>query len=220
MKSTFLILVLSSPAFLFGQSLAEVAKKEKERREKNKEQGKEVQVLSEEDLARNRPPSATDETGEGEASPSAPAAPLGGTGSGTEDGYGDGEEEGDVPTFIPPDLPLPERLAMFERMKRHYLSQAKEIDTQIAENDTRIQKVQADLAAASALGGAGLPVPPQTGTGAATTPMTGQESAALADELNRLQAMNGQLRAQKDRLKLDLQEKGRVAGIPPGYLRF
>jgi len=50
--------------------------------------------------------------------------------------------------------------------------------------------------------------------------MTGQESQQLLAEQKKLQAMNAQMESRKDQLKLDLQTKGRVGGIPPGYLRF
>jgi hypothetical protein len=218
MKSTILVLVLALPAIGLGQSLAEVAKKEKERRESNKKEGKEAKVLSEEDVERLRPYETTvsggpDETGsEGSSAGSyEPSSEEYASGE-----FSEGEE--DVPTSIPPDRPLPERIDMFERMKRHYLAQAAEIDQQIRENETKLRKAQADLASASAAGGAGLPVAP--GAAPVGGQLTGQESASLAEEVNRLQAINKQLQTQKDQLKLDLQEKGRVAGIPPGYLRF
>jgi hypothetical protein len=220
MRSTILVLVLAFPAILFGQSLADVAKKEKERRESNKKAGKEATVLSEEDIARVRPAGSTgdvvsEEGSGGESGASESYA------SGSEDytEASESEESGeDVPTSIPPDLPLNERLDLFNRMRNHYLAQAKEIDGQIRENEAKIRKAQSDLASTSAAGGGGLPVAP----GAAPVPgqMTGQESAALADELNRLQAINQQLQTQKEQLKTDLQAKARVAGIPPGYLRF
>ena len=219
MKSTILVLVLAVPAIGLGQSLAEVAKKEKQRREENKKEGKEAKVLSEEDVERLRPLETTVTSDSGEAGSESGAAS---SGSSSEE-YSSAEyseEEGgeDVPTSIPPDRPLEERIDIFERMKRHYLAQAAEIDQQVRENETKLRKAQADLASASTAGGAGLPVAP----GAAPVPgqLTGQESAALAEEVNKLQAINKQLQTQKDQLKLDLQAKGRVAGIPAGYLRF
>ena len=109
---------------------------------------------------------------------------------------------------------------MFQRMRRHYDQQVREIDNAIAENNERLRQLEAKIGATSALGGAGLPVAPQTGTGTANTQMTGQESQQLIAEQKRLQTMNAQMESRKDQLKLDLQTKGRVAGIPPGYLRF
>jgi hypothetical protein len=50
--------------------------------------------------------------------------------------------------------------------------------------------------------------------------MTGQESASLVGEQNRLQEANAGLRARQEELKVNLQAKGRAAGIPAGYLRF
>ncbi len=50
MRMTLLALFILAPTLALGQSLAEVAKKEKSRRDKNKQEGVEVQVLSESDL--------------------------------------------------------------------------------------------------------------------------------------------------------------------------
>ena len=125
-----------------------------------------------------------------------------------------------MPTQISVDAPLEDRLLAFNLMKQDYERKVKGIDNSIAENDERIRQLDARIAAASALGGGGLPVAPQTGTGAATTPMTGQDAAHLVGEQNRVKAINEMLRKQKNELKTDLQAKGRAAGIPPGYLRF
>lgn len=225
MRSMLVVLVLTFPALLFGQSLADVAKKEKERREKNKEAGKQVRVVSESDLEATRPAEETEVTseseGEGEGeTQSSTATPSASRSSEPVIVSENPEDEGAVPKFIPPDLPLAEKLSMFDQMKRHYQNQVQEIDKQIGENEARIREIQNQLAATSALGGAGLPVAPQTGTGAATRPMTGQESASLVGEQNRLETMNQQLQQRKNQLKLDLQAKGRSAGIPAGYLRF
>ena len=46
MKSTLLVLLVLLPGLALSQSLTEVAKKEKERREKNKQEGKEALVIS------------------------------------------------------------------------------------------------------------------------------------------------------------------------------
>lgn len=219
MKMTLLALCVLAPSLVLGQSLAEVAKKEKSRREQNKREGKQAQVISEKELGSG--------SGEPEAETSAEevstreTTPSYGSSSSSEDvSEGESEEDANVPAFIPPDAPLPERLDMFERMKRQYERQAREIDEAIAKNDARLRELEAEIGAASALGGAGLPVAPQTGTGAATRPMTGQESATLIGEQNRLQEANAQLRARKEELKVNVQAKGRAAGIPPGYLRF
>jgi hypothetical protein len=105
-------------------------------------------------------------------------------------------------------------------MKEGYERQVVEIDKSIAENDETIRELDARIAAVSALGGGGLPVAPQTGMGAATTLMTGQETAELVGQQDRLKAINETLRKRKEELKADLQAKGRAAGIPPGQLRF
>lgn len=224
-RSTLTVLLLLVPAWTVGQSLGEVAKKEKERRERNKQEGREVIVISEEELfperAQGSESSETDggEPGTPASSRSAPPPPR----SGEDEPYDeelDYVEDGDVPQNIPPDAPLEERLEIFQEMKRHYEQQVREIDQAIAENNERIRQLDARIGATSAAGGAGLPVAPQTGTGAETTLMTGQESQTLMAERERLQAMNEQMTRRKERLKFDLQTKGRAAGIPPGYLRF
>ena len=50
-----LALVSFIPALAFGQSLAEVAKKERERREKNKQKGVEARTVEENELNRPQP---------------------------------------------------------------------------------------------------------------------------------------------------------------------
>lgn len=221
MKSTLMILLLLLPAVAVGQSLGDVAKKEKQRREQNKEDGKKALVISEQELFPEQ--TAGDAGDEGEdSSSSSRSAGSSRSSSDESDGYdeaGDYSEE-DVPRTIPADLPLEERLQIFEKMKRQYTQQVGEIDQAIAENTERIRQLEAKIGATSALGGAGLPVAPQTGTGTANTQMTGQESQTLVAERDKLQATNEQMTRRKDQLKLDLQTKGRVAGIPPGYLRF
>ncbi len=221
MRLLLVVFILTIPGFLFGQSLADVAKREKERREKNKEAGKEVHVLSESDLEATRPAEQTEVKGEeGSASSTSYPSSESATVSENSENSESSEDAESVPKFIPPDRPLAEKLAMFDQMKRHYQNQVQEIDKQIGENEARLRDIEKQIAATSALGGAGLPVAPQTGTGAANRPMTGQESASLVGEQNRLQTMNRQLQQRKEQLKMDLQATGRSAGIPPGYLRF
>jgi len=224
MRMTLLALCILAPTLVLGQSLAEVAKKEKNRREKNKQEGKQAQVISESDLSSGSEEAQTTESSaeEGAAATSPSYGSSSSSSSSSEESVPEGETEEDanVPAFIPPDAPLPEKLDMFERMKRQFQRQAQEIDEAIAKNDARLRELEAEIGAASALGGAGLPVAPQAGTGAATRPMTGQESATLVGEQNRLQEANAGLRARKEELKTNLVAKGRAAGIPAGYLRI
>ncbi|MGH9336251.1 MAG: hypothetical protein ACRD21_21150, partial [Vicinamibacteria bacterium] len=181
----------------------------------------EVHVISEADLGSDDDSAPAEGSEEGVSTGASESTPQYGSSENVpESSSEEGGEEENVPEFIPPDRPLPEKLEIFEAMKRGYQRQVQDIDKSIADNERRIQEIEGDLAAASALGGAGLPVAPQTGTGTATRQMTGQESASLAGELNRLKTMNDQLRSRKEGLRLDLQAKGRAAGIPPGYLRF
>jgi len=221
MRMTFLALLVLAPALALGQSLAEVAKKEKNRREKNKQEGREAQVISESELGSGSEDAQTESTAEEGGAATSPSYGASSSSSSEQSvSEGESEEEESVPAFIPPDAPLPEKLDMFERMKRQYQRQVQEIDEAIAKNDARLRELEAEIGSASALGGAGLPVAPQAGTGAATRPMTGQESATLVGEQNRLQEANAQLRTRKEELKTNLQAKGRAAGIPAGYLRF
>jgi hypothetical protein len=218
---TLLALFVLAPTLALGQSLAEVAKKEKNRREKNKQEGREAQVISESELGSGSEDAQTESTTEEGGAATSPSYGASSSSSSEQSVPEDeSEEEESVPAFIPPDAPLPEKLDMFERMKRQYQRQVQEIDEAIAKNDARLREVEAEIGSASALGGAGLPVAPQAGTGAATRPMTGQESVTLVGEQNRLQEANAQLRTRKEELKTNLQAKGRAAGIPPGYLRF
>ncbi len=222
MRTTLLALCILAPTLVLGQSLAEVAKKEKSRREKNKQEGREAQVISEKELGSGsgEPETAiTTEEGAPAASPAYGASSSASSEESVPEG-GTEEDEASVPAFIPPDAPLPDKLAMFERMKRQYQRQVKEIDDAIAKNDTRLTALETEIASASALGGTGLPVAPKPGFEGATRPMTGQESVTLVGEQNRLQDANAQLRGRKDELKTNLQAKGRAANIPPGYLRF
>ena len=221
MKSTLLVLLVLLPGLALSQSLNEVAKKEKERREKNKQEGKEALIISEDQLSSEQAQAGGSGQVEVEGGSTGSAAPPRPRADEGEE-YDEESEymEEDVPKSIPPDIPLEQKLEMFQRMRRHYDRQVREIDNAIAENNERLHQLQAKIGATSALGGAGLPVAPQTGTRSANTQMTGQESQQLLAEQNRLQTMNGQMESRKDQLKLDLQTRGRVAGIPPGYLRF
>ncbi len=223
MRATFLAIFVLAPALALGQSLGEVAKREKNRREKNKQEGREAQVISESELGSGsedaQTESSTEGTGAATRAPYRASSPSRSEQS-VPEGESEEEEEEEVPAFIPPDAPLPEKLDMFERMKRQYQRQVRKIDGDIAKNDARLRELEAEIGAVSALGGAGLPVAPQAGTGAATRPTTGQESATLVGEQNRLQEANAELRTRKEGLKTNLQAKGRAAGIAPGYLRF
>lgn len=221
MRLTLLALFVLAPTLVMGQSLAEVAKKEKSRREKNKQEGKQAQVISETELGSGSKEAGEEASSEGSAPATTSSSYGSSTSSSRESASEEGsEEDGNLPAFIPPDAPLPEKLDLFERMKRQYQREVKDIDDAIAKNDTRLKELESEIAAASGLGGAGLPVAPQTGTGAATRPMTGQESASLVGEQTRLQEANAQLRAHKEELKTNLVAKGHAAGIPAGYLRF
>jgi hypothetical protein len=218
MKLTLLALCVLAPGLVLGQSLAEVAKKEKTRREQNKREGKQSQVISESDLESvSGAPATSSDVSVGEASTSGSSSSTSGSSS-EEYVEGESEEDGDVPAFIPPDAPLPEKLDLFERMKRQYQRQVQEIDEAIAKNDARLKELEGEISAA---GGAGMPVAIQPPTDTSVLrPQTGRESVTLVAEQNRLREANAQLRARKEELKMNLQAKGRAAGIPAGYLQF
>ena len=216
MRTTWVFVCLILPGLALGQSLGELAKKEKERRERNKQEGKKVLVISEEELFPEKPEESEGPEAETEAE-SETRSSTRKEGEGREEGYID---ESETPTSISPDQPMEVRLQAFEKMKRAYEAKVRQLDKNIAENDKRLREIEAEIGATSALGGGGLPVAPQTGTGAATRPMTGQETTKLVAEQKRLQKLNETLRARKEQLKLDLIAKGRAGGIPPGYLRF
>jgi hypothetical protein len=225
MRTALWVLLLLVPGLALGQSLGEVAKKERERRERNKQQGKEAIVISEEDLSGpTQGGSGIVEVQGGSAGtrPTVGPARLSSEEEGEDEEYDEEADyaEEDVPQSIPSSLPLEQKLEMFQRMRRYYDQQVREIDNAIAENNERLRQIEARIGATQALGGGGLPVAPQTGTGAATAPMTGQETQQLVAEQQQLQRMNQQMEARKEQLKGDLQTKGRAAGIPPGYLRF
>ncbi|HSF20087.1 MAG TPA: hypothetical protein VLK65_31510 [Vicinamibacteria bacterium] len=213
MRWTLVVVLILTPALGLGQSLGEVAKKERERREKNKQEGKKALVFSESEIF--------GEEGEAESAPETGVETPSRSSSVGERPVrerSESIEEGDVPSSIPPDLPLDEKLVMFERMKTHYESQVRQIDEEIAKNETRIRELDSEIRAASTSGGAGLPVAPSADV--ANRQFTGQESVTLVEEQQKLKTMNEHLQGQKERLKLNLQQQGRVAGIPPGYLRF
>jgi hypothetical protein len=214
MKKTSLVLLLILPTLVVGQSLSELAKKEKARREENKKRGTTVHILSEDKLYPDGRPEIDDEK---EANVTA-----GERTSSDDEGLDldDFEDDKDLPDFIPQDVPLPEKLRIFELLKWEYERLVQEIDQSIVENRERLRELEVEIGATSARGGAGLPIATQPGTDSVNVPLTGQESVTFVAEQNRLQRMNQQMEARKGQLKANLQEKGRLAGIPPGYLRF
>lgn len=228
MKRSLLAVILLVPTIASGQSLGELAKKEKERREKNKREGKEVRVISEEDLSAMKaaePVSVEDASSavtEGPATRPRSVSRAGQERSVEEIGTLDESGEFPVPTSIPADAPLEQRIRMFELMKADYLRKVQEIDEGIAKNEARIAEIDAEIAQMGTVSGTGgAPVAPQQPTGDnANRLQTGQGAAPLVGEKNRLIALNQQMRQRKDQLKLDLQAKGRVAGLPAAYLRF
>jgi hypothetical protein len=142
-KTTLLALLLTLPTLVVGQSFSEVAKKEKERRKKNKKQGTTVHVLSKEDLyPGGRPETGDEDRADGTA----------GQQASSDDGgldLEDFEEGEDLPDSIPPDAPLPQKLRMFELLKREYERQVQEIGQSIAENRDRLCELEVQISATS-----------------------------------------------------------------------
>lgn len=189
-----------------AQSLGEVAKREKKRREEVRKSGKSGRVLSEADLIR----------GEDEAEiPAEPDQTQ--ASSATTSGESEVLMETDITldSSIPPDAPLPERNRIFDRMKQLYEQEVVNIDVTIRSNELRLTEIEREL---SALGAGGLPV--ATTATQATTPTSGMEFQPLMDERKALGEQNEGLARRKEELKRTLLEKGRRGGIAAGRLRF
>jgi hypothetical protein len=217
-----------------GQSLGAVAKKERERRKENKEQGRKVLVFTEDELWPDEPEgegeseseneseggmeTGGEETMEGSGDSSSGSRATGMSG-GTLPAEYDESMEGEVPDFIPRDLSMADKIQVFQAMKRQYEQQVAQIDKAISDNETKIAELDRKIAEVSASGGAGLPVAP-TGPGANQSQYTGQESETLLAERRKLETLTGNLRRQKEQLRMSLLDKGRTAGIPASYLRF
>jgi hypothetical protein len=205
-----LFLLLVVPALVAGQSLTELAKEEKERRKKNKESGKEVLVITEKELAETTGTIAN--PSDGTATP-APTSRASSPGRARNPSISEDDEEDEPITDIAADAPLEAKLRTFEAMKLSYSDKVKEIDQKIQENNTRIAQIQEDLVSS---GGTGLPTAPQ----ADRTPRNPANIPGLRSEQEELRRKNQALQAEKKKLKDELLQKGRRAGIPAGYLRF
>src|SRR3990172_4443628 len=148
MRMTLLALFVLAPTLALGQSLAEVAKKEKNRREKNKQEGREAQVISESELGSGSEDAQTESTTEEGGAATSPSYGASSSSSSEQSVPEDeSEEEESVPAFIPPDAPLPEKLDMFERMKRQYQRQVQEIEEANAQLRTRKEELKTNLQA-------------------------------------------------------------------------
>lgn len=209
MRVMFLILCLSLPGLALGQSLGEVAKKEKQRREQNRRNGKEAPTITEAELA-------TPSEGRLETNVAGESSDVGSSRERISEGrYTDnaGSDERDPTTaVIPADASLEDRLQLFNLLKRGYQERVAEIDKEIAENNQRLSEIDREL---TLDGSGGLPV-----SGDTQKLYAGNQGPALQSERQNLQNQNQLLNESKTRLKSDLLDKGRRAGIPPGYLRF
>ena len=212
------LIVLSFSGFAGAQSLAELAKKEKERRKENKTKGSGTQVITERDLSRVKSPTFTSTAVPSTASSPTTARPGP---EGAESAEAEGETEGTeseevaAPTAIPTDAPLERKISLFEQMVKAYRAEVEKLDEEIAKNNDRIQEIDRQLAT---IGGGGLPVVPAANQIASNTYDPG-EATALQNEQQQLREKNEQLEAQKTSKANELREKGRRAGIPAGYLR-
>jgi hypothetical protein len=203
----------------WGQSLAEVARKEKERLERLKASGKKVRVITEAELSPAAAETATEEEG---AIPSSPVwqAPGSGPGGATATpsptptpsagGLHLPESEGRPPvTDIPAEGTAEEKLAAFQAVRDGYQQRANELDLEIAKKRERLAEVDLRL---SQIGvGAGLPADPQW--------VDPSEAFKLQAEKTNLTQAIQEIEAKKQSLREELFEKARRAGIPPGYLR-
>ncbi len=210
-----LSLALAVPAFMVAQSLTELAKEEKERRKKNKEQGEQVHVITEKELVENTgtianpgapTTSAPDNTAGGARKPASKTSADSTSGD-------DASADDDVPENLAADAAIEDKLKTFEAMKAGYQTKVKKIDEEIQKNNERLTAIQEELVST---GGTGLPTAPQ----ADMTPRNPASIPALRSEQQQLRDKNQALEAQKKTLKDDLIQKGRRAGIPNRYLQL
>ena len=210
-----LSLVLAVPALLVAQSLTDLAKEEKERRKKNKEQGGQVHVITEKELVENSGTIANPDAQTTSTPPTAAAEAREASSktSGDSTSGDDRSTDDEVPEDVAADAAIEDKLRTFEAMKAGYQKQAQTIDEEIQKNNQRIAKIQEELVST---GGTGLPTAPQ----ADMTPRNPADIPALRSEQQELRDKNQALEAQKKALKDDVIQKGRRAGIPSRYLQF
>jgi hypothetical protein len=213
------LLLLAMPVLGAGQSLSELAQKEKERRKKNKETGEEVQVITDRELVSNQgrianPASSTPPAeGTGTTASSARSTPANrGTSAPVRDDTEVGDEAPPV-TDIPADVPLEQKLRLLDRMKASYQQQVGTIDAEIAKNNQRLTEIENELVST---GGTGLPTAPQADL-AIRNP---GNIPGLRAEQQELRDKNQALEAQKLSAKEDIITRARRAGIPNSYLNF
>jgi hypothetical protein len=205
--------MLAAPA-VGAQSLAELAKKEKERRNKNKKEGKEVQVINEDNLTATGPAfTTTVDTSKSSTSRRSST----GTRSGNESEVMEESEydEPEVPSDIPMGVSPQEKIAIFQRMLRAHQAEINNIDEQIAKNNARLGEIEQEL---NAIGG-GVNMPPPVPK-ADFQPRNPGDKFALEAEQRDLRQKNTQLEAEKKTKADQLRDKGRRAGIPASYLNF
>lgn len=201
-----LLAIFLFSAFVGGQSLTEIAKKEKERRKNLEEKGETTKVITESDLQQvsaSSPSPATSSTAKTQS-------------QGPERIAIDEDEltDADTSTEIPPNAALRDKIALFEQMVKVYQTEVQEIDKEIAKNEARLEAIQQELIIE---GGSGLPTAISNPNRA---PTYAGNTVALQKEQQELKDRNQQLQAQKRKSADDLRAKGRRSGIPAGYLRF
>jgi hypothetical protein len=211
------MLGLAAPS-IGAQSLTEVAKKEKERRKKNEQEGKKAKVITGETLTSQGPAFRT--TVDTSKRPttsrrSSSAARTRGESEYIEEGEERERAEPEVPAEIPADSSLPEKIAIFQRMVTAYRAQVKNIDEQIAKNNARLAELEQEL---NVIGG-GVNMPPPVPQ-ADFKPRNPGDKFALEAEQRDLRQKNQQLEAEKKTKADQLRAKGRRAGIPASYLDF
>ena len=221
MRITLMAIIFLLPWLAFGQSLGELAKKEKERRAQNKQNGKTAITISQVELSKN---ATADLNTKEPLDPETPSLQNYIDATKEENDLNEGAESAlhDVPDNIPMDAPLQTRIQLFQVMKKNYEDTIETIDKAVSKNTERILQIEDKIRQVSASGAySGAPVSPQMMTGdLAQTQLSGQESRTLKIEKERLQAINKSMNLRKEQLKLNLQTKGRVANIPASYLRF
>ncbi len=203
-----LLAIFLFSALVGGQSLTEIAKKEKERRKNLEKKGEATKVITESDLRQVGASSPTSAA----ASSTAQTESQSTTGRTTIDE--DELTDADTSTEIPLDAELRDKIALFEQMVKAYQVEVQEIDKEITKNNARLEEIQQQLIIT---GGSGLPTATSNPNRA---PRYAGDTVALQKEQQELKDKNQELQAQKRKSADELRQKGRRSGIPPGYLRF
>lgn len=195
--ASVLVLMLALPLVCQGQSLGSVAKKERERREKNKEQGVAVRQVREDEVS-----TAEDEKPQETALESDAA-----------------EDEGGAETDTPEVEPSPERIDVKLGVEEPKSIEEQEDDRSLKESEWRARFQDARARVAAAREQVKVLEELYLSQGEYYVDAEGRTVIGGVDDLQRLnREAKMELEAAEKSLK-DLQEEARRAGVPPGWLR-